>query len=389
MRWLLLTDGLSPFEMGGMQKHSANLLKHLLTEGHSVSVAHCVTKRRRIEESEVKRQLGIEEVANCEIKQFVFPKMNRLPGHYIKESYLYSQKLFQYYSQQEDTWDIVFAQGFTGWKFIEERRKDNWKVPVINHFHGLEMFQNAFGWKGKLQQYLLKSPVKWNVLNADATVSLGGSITGILENLGVNRSKIIHLPVGIDSKWFLDNVKERSSQIRALFVGRFESRKGLKSLLQAFQKMEREVSDLTLTVVGDIPFTHRLSMANVFYHGKVEREEEMMRIMSAHDVLIVPSVAEGMPTVILEAMSREMAVWCTPVGANEVMVDSENGFVFKSFKSKDLVNGLKQLIQTSHDQLQGMGSVGYERCLNTWSWPKLIDKFSRDVQIFLERKSVK
>ena len=389
MRWLLLTDGLSPFEMGGMQKHSANLLRHLLKKGHFVSVAHCVTKSRKIGESEVRKQLEIKSEEVCDIKQFVFPKTNRLPGHYIKESYLYSQKLFQYYSGQQQTWDIVFAQGFTGWKFLEERKKNNWNVPVINHFHGLEMFQNAIGWRDKLQQYLLKSPVKWNVLNADATVSLGGRITDILRGLGVSLDDIIHLPVGIDASWFKDCTRSSSTQIRALFVGRFESRKGLKSLLYAFNEVSESHQVLSLTVVGNIPHSSRIPIEGVHYYGPILDEREMIQVMDDHDVLIVPSVAEGMPTVILEAMARGMAIWCTPVGANEVMVDEVNGFVFKSHRSSDIRAGLQQLASTTHYQLQAMGKGGYEKCKNAWSWPILMTKFLQDIQLFLEKRGVK
>jgi glycosyltransferase involved in cell wall biosynthesis len=389
MRWLLLTDGLSPFEMGGMQKHSANLLRYLLKEGHFVSVAHCVTKWRKIEESEVRKQLEIKSKEVCDIKQFVFPKTNRMPGHYIKESYLYSQKLFQYYSGQQQTWDIVFAQGFTGWKFIEERKKNNWNVPVINHFHGLEMFQQSFGWKDKLQQFLFRPAVKWNLTNADFTVSLGGRITKIITSVGVREERVIALPVGIDPSWFSNSTRKQSEKKRLLFVGRFESRKGLETLLSAFKEVSNDQYEWSLTVVGNIPHSRRIPIEGVHYYGPILDEREMIQVMDDHDVLIVPSVAEGMPTVILEAMARGMAIWCTPVGANEVMVDEVNGFVFKSHRSSDIRAGLQQLASTTHYQLQAMGKGGYEKCKNAWSWPILMTKFLQDIQLFLEKRGVK
>jgi glycosyltransferase involved in cell wall biosynthesis len=389
MRWLLLTDGLSPFEMGGMQKHSANLLKQLVSRGHFVSVAHCVTNHKPIDSTQVMAEIGIADFQNCEITQFTFPKVSRLPGHYIKESYLYSAKLFQYYQTHHKEWDVVFAQGFTGWKFIEERKKGNWKVPVVNHFHGFEMFQTVSGWKNLLKQYLFKSPVKWNVLHADATVSLGGRITGIIEQLGVDSRQIIHLPVAIDDNWFSSDKKTATANVRALFVGRFESRKGLGTLLSVFEKLDNPSAQLTLTIVGNIPYSQRKSVANVHYHGAIQNEMEMMQVMDEHDVLIVPSIAEGMPTVILEAMARGLAIWCTPVGANEVMVNGDNGYVFGSVEQLQILDGLKHLLHLQKHQITDMGGYGKVKCSNNWRWVLVMNPFMEMVEQIVARKYVR
>jgi glycosyltransferase involved in cell wall biosynthesis len=382
MRWLLLTDGLSPFEMGGMQKHSANLLRQLLFSGHDVDVAHCITQQNHfVSSDEVCQRVGITPSQGLTIQQFRFPKMGIMPGHYIKESYTYSVDLYRYYAKKDVHWDIVFAQGFTGWKFIEERRKGNWSVPVVNHFHGLEMYQPVNGWKQKMQQWMFKSPVQWNLRFADATVSLGGRITDIMLKLGIKEEKIISLPVAIDEAWF--NSKPRSSNdqpLTLLFVGRFESRKGLSSLLTAFEKVLSDQTDITLSIVGNIPHSQRRKITNVKYVGLVKEEEEMKRIMDAHDILMVPSMAEGMPTVILEAMSRRMSVMCTPVGANEVMVDEKSGWVLKSYALEDIMVGLNFIKSATRGEVIAQGENGYQKCKINWNWKEVMGDFTNHVQ---------
>ena len=42
MKVLMITDGINPFVIGGMQKHSANLAKHLTLSGCKVTLVHCV-----------------------------------------------------------------------------------------------------------------------------------------------------------------------------------------------------------------------------------------------------------------------------------------------------------------------------------------------------------
>jgi glycosyltransferase involved in cell wall biosynthesis len=387
MRWLLLTDGMSPFELGGMQKHSANLLKQLLLAGDEVDVAHCITGTNSFHTNEeVLERLSISPSASCTIQQFTFPKMGNLPGHYLKESYAYSLSLFKHYQQREGYWDVVFAQGFTGWKFIEERKKGKWRVPIINHFHGLEMFQAALGWKDRLQQWMFRSPVLWNIRNADFTVSLGGRINQILSDQGVDRNKILDLPVAIDANWLRKDEKKVHLPLQLLFVGRFETRKGLKQLLEAFTTWDQQGNDIRLTVVGNIPPTQRIKHANVHFKGVIQEEQKMKDIMDNHDVLVVPSFSEGMPTVILEAMSRKMAIMCTKVGATEVMVNEENGFLLESPKVADILHGLKKISLWSPEQINEMGRISWEKVNVNWTWEKVMNAWRPQVQNIVLKK---
>ena len=86
MRWLILTDGISPFEIGGMQKHSYNLTKQLLCNGETVTLYHCITRSKKLPTNEeVFAALGVQDAAQelLTIKAFRFPKLGSLPGHYV------------------------------------------------------------------------------------------------------------------------------------------------------------------------------------------------------------------------------------------------------------------------------------------------------------------
>jgi glycosyltransferase involved in cell wall biosynthesis len=387
MRWLLLTDGMSPFELGGMQKHSSNLLKELLKWGDEVDVAHCVSSNKTFfTQEEVMDRLAIPSSSKCTIKQFTFPKLGVLPGHYLKESYSYSVSLFQYYQKQELVWDVVFAQGFTGWKFIEERKKGNWSVPVINHFHGLEMFQSTTGWKEKIQQWMFRSPVRWNLRNADFTISLGGKINQILFDQGIKKDNIIDLPVAIHADWLRQEERKVQRPLSLLFVGRFEARKGLKNLLSAFMEWNKNERDVKLTIVGNIPPTQRVKHPHIFFEGVVHEEEKMKEIMDNHDVLVVPSYSEGMPTVILEAMARKMAVMCTKVGATEVMVGDENGLLLDSPSTCDIIKGLDRIAAWTKEEIKEKGMCGWNKVKVNWVWDQVMNEWRpRIIKQFLKK----
>jgi glycosyltransferase involved in cell wall biosynthesis len=375
MRWLILTDGISPFEIGGMQKHSYNLTKQLLLNGETVTLFHCVTRSKKLPTAdEVFSALGCDESALkfLTVKAFPFPSLGNMPGHYIRESYLLSCHYYQSIQETLSEFDVVFAQGFTGWKFIEEKRKAKGKaVPIINHFHGLEMFQKTYGWRSAIQKWMLHGVAKWNVCNADATISLGGKITDILLQLGIPDNRILTISSGVDENWFVQQPAPKGSVPKILFVGRYERRKGLKELIRAYKLVLKNKKEVQLSIVGPIPNHLKDHQSGLEYFGEVKDELQMKRIMDEHHILIVPSISEGMPTVILEAMSRGLAIICTDVGANRVMVNEENGWLIDHVSISEISQRLQNVLDLDQRKLNQMGSTSLEKVKQNWGWSKV------------------
>ena len=375
MRWLILTDGISPFEIGGMQKHSYNLTKQLLLNGETVTLFHCVTGSKKLPSvEEVYSALGCRESALdlLTVRAFRFPNLGSLPGHYIRESYLLSCHYYESIQETLSGFDVVFAQGFTGWKFIEEKKKPKGQsVPIVNHFHGLEMFQKTYGWRSAIQKWMLQGVAKWNVINADATISLGGKINDILLQLGIPRSRILTISSGVDENWFVQQPSHKGSVPKILFVGRYERRKGLKELIKAYKLVLKNKMEVQLSIVGPIPNHLKDHQSGLEYFGEVKDELQMKRIMDEHHILIVPSISEGMPTVILEAMSRGLAIICTDVGANRVMVSSDNGWLIDNVSISEISHRLQNVLDLDQYKLNQMGLISLEKVKENWGWSKV------------------
>ena len=371
MRWLVLTDGISPFELGGMQKHSYNLVRQLVLQGESVTLVHCITNKKTLpENSTVQEGLGLIG-ASLEIITLRFPDLGNLPGHYIKESYAYSNATFQKLKSKANEFDVIFAQGFSGWNWIEQKKQGVKLSPIVNHFHGLEMFQKAFGWKSKLHQWMLRGVTRWNITHADATVSLGGRINELLSKQGIAPNKILTLSSGIDESWFVPLPVERSQQIKMLFVGRFERRKGLKELIKAYKSLAQNHAEIQLSIAGPIPDHLKDKQSGIVYFGAINDEEQMKRIMDEHHVLVAPSISEGMPTVILEGMARGMAVVCADVGANQVMVDDQNGWLMNQVTVPKLIEVLREVQRASPEMIKQKGMVSLNRVKQNWGWSQV------------------
>jgi glycosyltransferase involved in cell wall biosynthesis len=303
-----------------------------------------------------------------------------MPGHYIKESYQYSFAIYELLKDKFNSFDIIYVKGFSGWDLLQQRKKDKIKTgPILVNFHGLEMFQSPASFGERLKSYLLKSPVKWNLNQADYCISYGGKITSLLNRIGIPQSKILVIPGAVSDNTLLDKRKLPVNS-KFLFVGRYERRKGIEELMQVVASMP----ELEISFVGAIPPSKKMNRANVRYYGEVTDAHTLNEIFDEHTFLIAPSHSEGMPNVILEAMSRGLIPLTTRVGAVEELVDNSNGFLFEP-KSEEAVHKnieAAQFLEVEAVLERSSKSINKIRANFTWSQiiSQTIENFQRVVE---------
>lgn len=370
MRISLLTDGIFPYVIGGMQKHSFYLAKYLAKRGVYVDLYHTNQSKLDID----KLELFTEEEKKF-IRPFVipFPKAGKLPGHYLKASYLYSEAIYNILKKQEPS-DFIYAKGFSAWKLIEEKKKGLKCAPVGVKFHGYEMFQKAPDFKSYLSaKLLLQKPVLYNNKNADYVFSYGGKITDIIKGLNIPSSHIIEIPTGIENSWLASKESlNENKAIKFLFVGRFERRKGVEELNKAILSV-KENTNFEFHFIGPIPESNKLKLNHVFYHGSITDAEIMKKKVKEMDVLVCPSHSEGMPNVIMESMASGLAVIATDVGAVRLMVDNENGVLIENSDPSVIASAMKKMIGLAPKDLMQMKLKSIEKVKSQFLWEHIID----------------
>jgi glycosyltransferase involved in cell wall biosynthesis len=369
MKVLFITDGITPFVIGGMQKHSHGLVKNLIAQGIQVTLVHCVFEGQRLPSlEEVKQSLDVHSDAKLEIFTFRFPKGNGFPGHYIKSSYSYSTQVYEKFKNTLSDFDFIYTKGFTGWYFIEKKKKGESLPPIAVKFHGYEMFQLGGSFSMRLKKMLLKGPALWISTNADYVFSYGSKITELIKSIGVNSSKIVEVPTAIDDAWIIDSKPIQEGPVKILFIGRYERRKGIEELNEVILKLP-ESTDLIFEFVGPIPQSKRLKRSDVLYHGEQKERQDILRIIDGCQVLICPSHSEGMPNVILEAMARGLCVLASDVGATNLMVrNNESGFLFPPANQEGILNVLNSVMKMSKNQIHQMGEEGRILVKSRFSW---------------------
>ena len=346
MKFAVITDGLSPYVVGGMQQHSYSLAKFLVLNGNEVTLFHFVKKGQLIpSENEINKLFFNNELKFNKVFCFYFPTSVRFPGHYLYNSYRYSKLVYCALKNHVSSFDFIYSKGFSGWKLLNEKVKGNFKTKVGVKFHGYEMYQYAPNLKIKLQHLMLRPFVKKINLNADIVFSYGGKITQTIRKIGVINSKIFDIPSAIDPDWISKNKLVDSKQLKFLFVGRYERRKGVDELNEAIKIIGKSDLKVEFHFVGPIPKKKQLNLNDlkIVYHGLVNDLEEKQAIYDRCDVLLCPSYSEGMPNVILEAMSRGLAIIATDVGAISDIVCDKNGILLENNKPFTIIESIMDI----------------------------------------------
>ena len=377
MKIALVTDGIPPFVLGGMQTHSALLGKTLVMKGNSVDLFHFVHRPNDLPTENEINKIIFKKSNFCFNKVFTyyFPHSVKFPGHYIWNSYRYS-KMVANHLMKESGYDLIIAKGFSGWKLLIEKKRNRIQTKIGVKFHGYEMYQFAPNLKIKLQHLLLRPFVRWNTKHADYVYSYGGKITTIIENLGIPEDSIKEIPSAIDPSWLSRNIKTNQC-LKFLFVGRNERRKGLKEINEAIELAVKNNLDAEFHFVGPIEkrFNISTSKVSIFYHGIIIGEKEKKAMYDSCDILLCPSYSEGMPNVILEAMSRGLAIIATNVGAIRLLVSEDNGVLLQECKPNLIFDAINNFISMDKNILIEKKASSVEKIKEGFLWNNVIEKY--------------
>jgi glycosyltransferase involved in cell wall biosynthesis len=366
MKIALITDGLHPYVMGGMQRHSSMLVQHLATHGVKLVVFHTAHSESAIAAAKALDGRSGAVKAKVEYVFVKYPKCGRLPGHYIRDSYQYSKWLLKAYRTQSGDFDFIYAQGLTGRAFIEAKRNGIVLPPIGVNCHGYGMFQRAASVHNKLEHLLLRRTFAPLTQQADYVFSFSGQIREIVEmRLGVSPEKIIQAPNAVDASWLRSGPTLSTRRRRLVFIGRYERCKGIEELNAVLSRWQGP--EIEFVFVGPIPKEKKLDLPWVKYRGSISGASALQAELDSGDILVCPSYAEGMPTVILEAMARGLAIVATDVGATRELVDDENGQLIPALTIGALQSALLTMTTLADDDLDVMKQASLRRVLQyTW-----------------------
>ena len=204
------------------------------------------------------------------------------------------------------------------------------------------------------------------VAAADRVLVLGQSHRRAFLDAGVEESKLVLNPLGVDLERFAPAPREPDGLFRVLFLAQLTQRKGLSYLLDGFEAAA--IPDSRLVLVG--PASHGLrpweGRAGVERHPPVPRWE-LPSLYPSFDVLVLPSLVEGLPRVVLEAMACGVPVIVTEAaGGGDQVRDGVEGCVVPIRDPGAIAESLRRL-HASPEERRRMGEAGRLRS-QEFSW---------------------
>ncbi len=380
MKIALITDGIWPYVMGGMQKHSYYLCKYLAKQKVQVDLVHFNRSNFDISRLEFFSPDEKKYINSIEVD---FPSSFKFPGHYLYNSFVHAKRIYQRLKPTLNEYDFIYTKGFTGWVIINQKASGKPNLPKIGvNFHGYEMFQKAPDFLSYLKHLLLRLPVKKISQRVDTVFSYGGGITSIIKSLGIPESRIIEIPSGVEETFITKNIKPCYEGLNLLYLGRYERRKGISELSEALLNFKKGQYKFQFHFIGPIPDSKKIKHEQVVYHGEIRDPEKLRQKISECDVLICPSYSEGFPNVILEAMALGLTVAATDVGAVRILVNEKNGYLLKDNSPSTLYRLIESLCNTDKKVIDDKKEEALKYIQMRFSWEKIIHQLLQKINSF-------
>lgn len=198
-----------------------------------------------------------------------------------------------------------------------------------------------------------------NVMKEVKTLVNGSGLRRLYQyspNLDVE--EIRSATITLDDLWDkkTDINKER---INILYVGVLKKEKGLVYLIEAIKSIICDGKLVYLTIVGDGPeLKHLKTIANehgisnyISFRGYVALGPKLFDIYKSNDIFVLPSISEGTPRVLIEAMANKLFVIATEVGGVPFTINhKKNGLLVKPKDSNAIVEAITEVV--TNDKLR-------------------------------------
>lgn len=182
--------------------------------------------------------------------------------------------------------------------------------------------------------------------------------------------KVVHC--GLEPAFF--HVPEEPIPVapRLLCIGRLCEQKGQLLLVEAAHRLKEKGTQFHLTLAGDGEMRSDIEaligkymlQEYISITGWISSNQVQQHLLDSQ-IMVLPSFAEGLPVVIMEAMALKRPVISTYVaGIPELVVPGETGWLCPAGDIDALVEVMQQALSTSRQALQAMGEQGYQRVLN-------------------------
>lgn len=357
MRIVILVQHFPPKWLAGTELASYNIAKYLKKRNHEVSVITSYDKE--LPTHNTVEGFNVYRVTKSNIRFLgylvfwfkIFWNIKR-----IKPEIVHVQGLY------------IAIPAFLAKKFF--------KIPYVISGQGSDVYMS---WPFK------KIISKLGLNNSKVSIALTEHMKKEMQK--ISKKKTVVVPNGMDkNKFNLDKYESRenlglsSNDKIIIFVGRLEPVKGIQYLIESMNILKNTENNLKLLVVGYGKDDQKLKLLVktleleeiVIFTGKIPNEK-IPEYLAASDIFVLPSLSEGFPVVLLEAMASGLPIITTKIrGLAEIIQDGVNGFLVHPKSSNEIADRIS-LILNDKKVIKKM-YVNNKKKSSLYNWEKIVER---------------
>ena len=379
---ILIISNFFPPHKGGLETTAFYTAKKLTEFGHRVIVltSKCAGEKRSF------HKLG--DILIYRFKSRNLPELKKLPkssnfGIMLK-ALLKFPKIIKLHNIQ-----IIHAQGhvfpITFFSFILNQLI--FKRPMFISIQGrlkiglIGIIENIFD--NIITKHLYKKSKK--------IICASMSLKERLLRFKINKKKFIVIPNGVDihiftkqkqSKFLNQYLIGKNGYKRIIFVGRLDKQKGVEYLLRAIPRVIEAYENVHFFILGNGILEKELKLlANklkILSHTTFLDEvplEKLPSFYSSADIFCLPSIYEGFPVTIAEALSCGLVIVASQTeGIPEAIIENKNGFLVKPKNISQLAYKLIKALNLNDKQVEMIRNNNINLAKNRYSWDLIVKK---------------
>ena len=260
---------------------------------------------------------------------------------------------------------------------IVKLRHKNVKVIVETHGDFIETLglEKNLLFPGLYKRIFMKLS-RYTINNADIIRAVSSSTETQVREINKEKS-IVRFPAWVDFDDFKDiqlnrNIKEK---FQILFIGSVTDRKKPHLIVEAMNLVNKD--NIELLIVGPTPNLKYLDSLkilissyelddNVIFFGSVDREK-VKTFYSEVNLMILPSVSEGLARVIFESQATACPVLVTDApGMGDIVIEGQTGYIFESNSIESLASKIKE-VEENYEEATHIGSNAKDFILSNYS----------------------
>ena len=366
MNILMATDYFPPHVGGGVEQVTYHMAQELTKLGHQVAVLTLSTRSAGSDEDldgiRVYRAKPLDLTNVTGVQSVISTRVGKLMREVCRK----------------ERSDILHANNLYFYTTLTAcRNLKALRLPLVTTLHigSISELQGIAHYAARLYE---RSFGRWILGKSSRIVAVSRAVKEYAEAMGVIPSKVTVVPNAVDILKFQPSSRENKHDgvVRVGFIGRLVGNKGPQYLVEAAPRILREFPNANFLVAGDGPMRKELERrvrelgieAGFRFLGIVPSN---MEFLQSCDIVVRPSLTDGMPLTVLEAMACGKATVASRVGGTpEILQDGDTGYLVEPRSVEQLVFRISTLIADS-DLRTKMGYSARSFVERYYSWEQI------------------